>query len=62
MILCYSSILGLAVWPASLLLAQYLSVHPEICRDKSVIELGAGCGVPAIAAGELMIVLCIYAL
>jgi predicted nicotinamide N-methyase len=45
------------VWPASILLSQWVAklardnALPDM-HDKMVLELGAGCGLPAIVAGE----------
>jgi hypothetical protein len=45
---------GLGLWPASVLLAQWLArAGLEILRDKVVVELGAGCGLPSLAAGNV---------
>eukprot|EP00439_Symbiodinium_sp_Y106_P080128 s616_g18.t2 len=32
------------IWPAASRLAEYLCDHPELLRDRSVLELGAGLG------------------
>jgi len=46
---------GLSVWPASIILGQWVAqlardgALPDM-RDKMVLELGAGCGLPAIVA------------
>lgn len=39
-------------WASGQVLASHLLKHPEICRDKSVLDLGAGSGVVAIAAAK----------
>ena len=39
-------------WASGQVLAAYLIEHPEICRNKSVLDLGAGSGVVAIAAAK----------
>jgi len=44
---------GLNVWDGALLLARYLEKRPDIVRDKTVLELGAGCGLVGIASGVL---------
>jgi predicted nicotinamide N-methyase len=43
---------GLAVWPASIILARWTAVKKELIKDKVVIELGAGCGLPGLAAAR----------
>lgn len=48
---------GLAIWPASIILSRWIGrigqVKPEMMAGKSVIELGAGCGLPGLAAAML---------
>jgi len=39
-------------WASGQVLADFLTLHPEICRGKSVLDLGAGSGVVAIAAAK----------
>jgi predicted nicotinamide N-methyase len=46
-------ILGLGIWPASLLMARYAIQMESLLRGKVVVELGSGCGVPGLAAGCL---------
>ena len=41
---------GVTLWQASPRLADYLQNHPEVCRGKSVLELGAGLGLCGITA------------
>ncbi|KAL3804815.1 hypothetical protein ACHAW5_007266 [Stephanodiscus triporus] len=41
---------GVTLWQAAPRLADYLQNHPEACRGKSVLELGAGLGLCGIAA------------
>jgi hypothetical protein len=54
---CVAPLVGLSVWPASILLSQWVAklardnALPDM-HDKMVLELGAGCGLPAIVAGE----------
>ena len=43
---------GLAVWPASIILARWAALKKELIKDKVVIELGAGCGLPGLAAAR----------
>lgn len=40
------------IWPSAIALAQYLSCHPAVVRNKHVIELGCGLGLPAIVAAK----------
>mmetsp|Transcript_23948 Transcript_23948/g.51714 ORF Transcript_23948/g.51714 Transcript_23948/m.51714 type:complete len:237 (-) Transcript_23948:99-809(-) len=44
---------GLNVWDGSLLLARYLEKRPAIVRNKTVLELGSGCGLIGVASGIL---------
>jgi len=37
-------------WPGGLALALHLAARPEVVRDRSVVEIGAGSGLVAIAA------------
>lgn len=41
------------VWPASLALCEWLAKHPEWMRNKKVMELGAGLGLPSLLAAGL---------
>ncbi len=48
---------GLSVWPASILLGQWVArrfgaTSGVDMSQKMVLELGAGCGLPALVAGE----------
>lgn len=43
---------GQIVWPASRILAWYLVLHPELLCGKSVVELGAGCGLAGFVASH----------
>lgn len=38
------------VWPAGISLARYLLNNPDIIRGKSILDIGCGSGIPAIAA------------
>ena len=46
--------IGHAIWPASIILARWIAriteVKAEMINGKNVIELGAGCGLPALTA------------
>lgn len=44
---------GATVWPAAVVLVKYLSLHPELVRDKRVVDLGSGTGVTSLAAAIL---------
>lgn len=41
------------LWPAAEGLAIYLNQHPELVKNKSVLELGCGLGYPALVASQL---------
>lgn len=42
---------GLGIWPASILLARWVALlGPAALKGKTVVELGAGCGLPSLAA------------
>jgi predicted nicotinamide N-methyase len=36
------------VWPSAIALVKVLQTHPSLIRDKSVLELGAGIGLPSL--------------
>ncbi|MDQ3277533.1 MAG: methyltransferase domain-containing protein [Bacteroidota bacterium] len=40
------------VWPAAKALAQFLALHPEYIAGKTVLELGAGLGLPSLVAAR----------
>lgn len=46
---------GDAVWPASIILARYLAIKPSPVKleNRTVMELGAGVGLPSLAASML---------
>jgi hypothetical protein len=56
-ILCILSPTGLCIWPAAIILARWITdlfpPETQALREKTVVELGAGCGLPAITAGEI---------
>lgn len=41
---------GLHVWPASIVLAEYIWHHQGLFREKCVVELGCGTGLAGIVA------------
>lgn len=44
---------GVTLWQAAPRLASFLQNHPEVCKGKSVLELGAGLGLCGITAHYL---------
>lgn len=44
---------GATVWPAAMVLLKYLEQHPTLCRQKNVVDLGAGTGITSVAAAIL---------
>jgi len=44
---------GVALWPAAIALAHDIASRPEAFRDRRVLELGAGTGLPGIVAASL---------
>lgn len=44
---------GGMVWDASIILAEYLSLHPELVSGRRCLELGAGLGLAGIVAASL---------
>lgn len=45
---------GLGIWPASIIAARWVTSirNKGLFKDKTVVELGAGCGLPGLAAGR----------
>lgn len=41
------------LWPSAEALSQYLSDNPKLIRDKTVLELGCGLGLPSLVAAHL---------
>lgn len=37
-------------WPGGQAVSKYILEHPELVQDKTVLDLGSGCGASAIAA------------
>lgn len=46
------------LWPAALALADFIHLHPELTRNKTVLELAAGLGLPSFAAARNASSLC----
>ncbi|CAB0041341.1 unnamed protein product [Trichogramma brassicae] len=46
-------LVGLQIWRGALLLADYVLAHPELFRDRHVLELGSGVGLDGIVASCL---------
>ncbi|CAH1270555.1 METTL21A [Branchiostoma lanceolatum] len=44
---------GQVVWPASVVLSHYLLQHSHLVQSRSVLELGAGVGLPGLVAAKL---------
>ncbi|XP_035680377.1 protein N-lysine methyltransferase METTL21A-like isoform X2 [Branchiostoma floridae] len=44
---------GQVVWPASEMLSHYLLHHSHLVQSRSVLELGAGVGLPGLVAAKL---------
>jgi predicted nicotinamide N-methyase len=43
--------LGCALWDASIILSRSLFAQRELLKGTKILEVGAGCGLPAIVAG-----------
>lgn len=41
------------IWPGSIVLADYLVSHPEVVKDRAVLELGAGTALPSLTSCRL---------
>ena len=41
------------VWPSSIALHNVLKKHPSLIKDKTVLELGAGIGLPALMLAHI---------
>jgi predicted nicotinamide N-methyase len=46
------------LWPAALAMADFIHQHPERVRDKNVLELAAGLGLPSLVAARYATTVC----
>lgn len=44
---------GQVVWPVSIFVAWFVARCPDVFRHKSVLEVGAGCGLPGLVASRV---------
>lgn len=51
---------GLSLWDGAVVLAKYLELHPSLCQDKSVLELGSGTGLGVCVLCVIIITIVIY--
>lgn len=42
-----------SIWPGGLIMSEHLCNHPEMCRGKKILELGAGVALPSLVAEKL---------
>ncbi len=49
----YSEKSNIFLWPSALLLGAFLVSQPEICKNKQILEIGAGVGFPSIVTAQL---------
>jgi len=53
-LLCGKGVTGAAVWDSGMVLAKFVEFHhQELIANKSIIEIGAGCGVTGLVACRL---------
>jgi predicted nicotinamide N-methyase len=45
---------GFVMWPSAVVLSKWLLLHPKILQDKSILELGSGCGLTGLVAGQVI--------
>jgi len=45
---------GFVMWPSAIVLSRWLMSNPRAIQSKSVLELGAGCGLVGIAAARII--------
>jgi predicted nicotinamide N-methyase len=46
------------LWPAALAMADHIQKHPELVKDKNVLELAAGLGLPSLVAARFAKTVC----
>lgn len=46
------------LWPAGLAMADFIHQHPELVKDKNVLELAAGLGLPGFVAARYATTVC----
>mmetsp|Transcript_5410 Transcript_5410/g.7819 ORF Transcript_5410/g.7819 Transcript_5410/m.7819 type:complete len:453 (+) Transcript_5410:25-1383(+) len=44
---------GFVLWPSSVVLARWILYNPDLIQDKSILELGAGCGLVGLLAAKI---------
>eukprot|EP00584_Thalassiosira_punctigera_P020710 CAMPEP_0172566572 /NCGR_PEP_ID=MMETSP1067-20121228/112352_1 /TAXON_ID=265564 ORGANISM="Thalassiosira punctigera, Strain Tpunct2005C2" /NCGR_SAMPLE_ID=MMETSP1067 /ASSEMBLY_ACC=CAM_ASM_000444 /LENGTH=127 /DNA_ID=CAMNT_0013357721 /DNA_START=19 /DNA_END=398 /DNA_ORIENTATION=- len=45
---------GMAIWKGSEILCQYMINHPDLIRNKRVLELGAGVGLCGVVSAKVL--------
>jgi len=45
---------GYVMWPSAIILSRWLISNPHVIKDKTVLELGAGCGLVGIVAARIL--------
>jgi len=40
------------IWPAAIAMSEYILLHPALLKNKTVLELGAGLGLPSLVASR----------
>lgn len=49
----YFNVIGHHLWNAGRIISHYLEKHPSIIKTKTILELGAGAGLPSLVSGIL---------
>jgi len=44
---------GFVMWPSAIVLSRWISINQHVLEDKSILELGAGCGLVGITAAHI---------